>query len=76
MGGWVAVLDEIKAISVPSWGLADWLGLSLAIIQNNAPWKQESSGSAAPLYKGLQEYQTPGAQVSWGTDYLKGPLTL
>ena len=32
MGGWVAQNStDIKAISAPSWGLAGWLGLSLAI---------------------------------------------
>ena len=34
VGGWWVgglISCEIKAISAPSWGLADWLGLSLAI---------------------------------------------
>ena len=32
-GGWVVVQlsSEIKAISAPSWGLAGWHGLSLAV---------------------------------------------
>jgi len=33
VGGWVVQLSvEIKAISAPSWALAGWLGLSLAIM--------------------------------------------
>ena len=33
-GGWeVKNLTDDKAISAPSWGLACWLGLSLAIIE-------------------------------------------